>query len=68
MFPRPPALDTAAASAAPDALAIPARRIGCLIPSKSHNGVCKDILLVFVRTLENSVEWRCDDLTGRESQ
>lgn len=35
----PPAFETAAARGAPDVLAIPARRIGYLMPSKVHSGV-----------------------------
>jgi hypothetical protein len=39
MQPMPPAFDTAAARGAPDVLAMPARRIGYLMPSRVHNGV-----------------------------
>ena len=39
MQPTPPALDTAAARGPPEVLAIPAKRIGYLQPSKVHNGV-----------------------------
>jgi hypothetical protein len=35
----PPAFETAAARGAPDVLAMPARRIGYLMPSKVHSGV-----------------------------
>lgn len=35
----PPAFETAAARGAPDVLAIPARRIGYLMPSKVQSGV-----------------------------
>ncbi len=39
MQPTPPAFDTAAARGPPEVLAIPARRMGYLQPSKVHNGV-----------------------------
>jgi hypothetical protein len=39
MHPIPPAFDTAAAKGPPDVLAMPARRMGYLIPRSLHSGV-----------------------------
>lgn len=45
MTPSPPALETAAASGAPEVFPIPARRMGCWIFSSFVRGVTSDILV-----------------------
>lgn len=52
-MPRPPALETAAAKGAPDARAMPARRMGCLIPRSLERGVCRDMMAVIVLRRES---------------
>lgn len=45
MTPSPPALETAAASGAPEVFPIPARKMGCWIFSSFVRGVTSDILV-----------------------
>ena len=52
MQPMPPAFETAAASGPPEVRAMPANRMGYLIPKSLHSGVWRlgvDILDVLVR-------------------
>jgi hypothetical protein len=56
MTPRPPALETAAARGPPEVRAMPARRMGYLIPRRVQRGVVRVVIMLEVEDFRG-VNW-----------